>query len=38
MFYPIYWRLIDCSFGLVGLIPLAIVYRKIGRLEKMMTF
>ena len=30
---PIYWRLIDCSFGIIGLIPLAIVYKKINRLE-----
>jgi hypothetical protein len=30
---PVYWRLIDCSFGVIGLIPLAICYRKIGRLE-----
>jgi len=26
---PLYWRLIDCSFGVIGLIPLAIVYKKI---------
>jgi len=26
---PLYWRLIDCSFGLIGLIPLTIVYKKI---------
>ena len=32
---PIYWRLIDCSFGVFGLIPLAIVYRKIRALERM---
>ena len=31
---PLYWRLIDCSFGVVGLIPLSICYRKIGMLEK----
>jgi hypothetical protein len=30
---PIYWRLIDCSFGLIGLLPLSICYRKIGLLE-----
>jgi len=30
---PIGWRLIDCSFGVIGLIPLTIVYRKIERLE-----
>jgi hypothetical protein len=31
---PVYWRLIDCSFGVIGLIPLTICYRKIGMLEK----
>jgi hypothetical protein len=30
---PIYWRLIDCSFGLIGLLPLSICYRKIRLLE-----
>ena len=28
---PIYWRLIDCSFGVIGLIPLGIVYRLIRK-------
>jgi hypothetical protein len=31
---PLYWRLIDCSFGIAGLLPLSICYRKIGLLEK----
>lgn len=31
---PICWRLIDCSFGIVGIVPLLICYSKIGRLEK----
>ncbi|MEO5564321.1 MAG: hypothetical protein ABIR18_12825 [Chitinophagaceae bacterium] len=31
---PIGWRLIDCSFGVVGLLPLNICYRKIKQLEK----
>lgn len=31
---PIYWRLIDCSFGLFGLLPLLIVIRLIKRLEQ----
>lgn len=26
---PLYWRLIDCSFGVIGLVPLVIVYKKI---------
>jgi hypothetical protein len=30
---PVYWRLIDCSFGVIGFVPLAVCYRKIGRLE-----
>ena len=31
---PLYWRLIDCSFGVLGLGPLIICYRKITRLER----
>ncbi|HEV7403477.1 MAG TPA: hypothetical protein VGO11_11140 [Chthoniobacteraceae bacterium] len=31
---PFYWRLIDCSFGLLGLVPLLIVIRLIRRLER----
>lgn len=31
---PFYWQLIDCSFGVIGLIPLWICYRKIESLEK----
>ena len=30
---PLYWRLIDCSFGAVGLVPLSIIYRCIRMLE-----
>ncbi len=30
---PVWWRLIDCSFGLIGLIPLAVCYRRIDLLE-----
>jgi hypothetical protein len=35
---PIAWRLIDCAFGLIGIIPLAICYHKIkllAQLEKL---
>jgi hypothetical protein len=32
---PFYWRLVDCSFGVFGLIPLAISYRYTRRLEKL---
>ena len=31
---PFWWRLIDCSFGIFGLIPLGICYNKITQLEK----
>jgi hypothetical protein len=31
---PFYWRLVDCSFGAFGLIPLYSCYRKIKTLEK----
>jgi len=34
---PFYWRLIDCSFGLFGIIPLWICYRDIRRLEKLQS-
>jgi hypothetical protein len=30
---PFYWQLIDCSFGIIGIIPLLIVYQKIKQLE-----
>ncbi|MBV4355733.1 hypothetical protein [Pinibacter aurantiacus] len=30
---PLYWKLIDCSFGVIGLVPLLICYKKIKRLE-----
>ena len=32
---PIFWRLIDCSFGVFGIIPLLICRNYINRLEKM---
>lgn len=32
---PVYWRFIDCCFGIFGIIPLYIVYRDIKKLEKM---
>ena len=31
---PFYWRLIDCSFGVLGAVPLWWVRRMIGELEK----
>ena len=31
---PFGWRLIDCSFGIIGLIPLSICLTKINQLEK----
>lgn len=30
---PLWWRLMDCSFGILGIIPLAIVLRKIKTIE-----
>lgn len=32
---PVYWRLIDCSFGVFGIIPLWITRNYIVRLEKL---
>lgn len=32
---PFYWRLIDCSFGVIGFLPLYYCYKKIKQLEKM---
>jgi hypothetical protein len=32
---PWFWQLIDISFGVFGIIPLMVCYRKIKRLEKM---
>lgn len=31
---PVYWRMIDCSFGVFGVIPLLICLRDISRLEQ----
>lgn len=31
---PVYWQLIDCSFGLFGILPLAYTHQLIKRLEK----
>lgn len=30
---PVYWRLIDCCFGVFGIIPLYICYKSIRKLE-----
>ena len=32
---PFWWTLIDCSFGIVGLIPLGICYNKIVQIENL---
>jgi hypothetical protein len=32
---PFYWRLIDCSFGLIGAIPMLICLALVRRLEKL---
>lgn len=31
---PFWWRLVDCSFGIIGIIPLSICLRKIKKLEE----
>ena len=31
---PVYWRLIDCSFGVIGIIPLVYCLRLLGKMEK----
>lgn len=31
---PVFWRLIDCSFGVGGIIPLGLAYRYVKILEK----
>lgn len=31
---PFYWRLIDCSFGVFGLIPLYFIYKNIKKTEQ----
>jgi len=30
---PFWWRLFDCSFGIIGLVPLGICYNKITEIE-----
>ena len=30
---PFWWRVIDCSFGIIGIIPLYICYQKINKIE-----
>lgn len=35
---PIHWRLIDCSFGIIGIVPLLICHRKIKQLEKAIAY
>jgi hypothetical protein len=34
---PLMWRFIDCSFGILGIIPLLICLREIHKLEKFQT-
>lgn len=34
---PVYWRLVDCSFGIIGFIPLWYCWRWTGELEKSAT-
>ena len=32
---PLYWQFIDCSFGVIGFIPLYVSHKKIKHLEKL---
>lgn len=32
---PLYWRLIDCSFGVVGALPLLLCLKYVGQVERM---
>lgn len=34
---PVFWRIIDCMFGVLGLIPLLICYGKVKKLEKLVA-
>lgn len=34
---PFYWQLIDCSFGVIGMIPLWLARREVKRLEALMV-
>ena len=34
---PFYWQLIDCSFGVFGLLPLYLIYKLIKQLETLQT-
>lgn len=31
---PVFWRIIDCSFGVIGIIPLIVSYRSINQLKR----
>jgi hypothetical protein len=35
---PIWWRLIDCSFGVIGFIPLWICYQKTQKMEELIRY
>jgi hypothetical protein len=32
---PLYWRLIDCSFGVLGALPLLLCLKYVGQIERM---
>ena len=34
---PFWWRIIDCGFGIIGLIPLMICYKKINQIERIVS-
>ena len=35
---PIWWRLIDCSFGIIGFIPLWTSYKKTQKMEELIRY
>jgi hypothetical protein len=34
---PFWWRLVDCSFGVIGIVPLWLCRRAIGELRRLET-
>jgi len=34
---PVWWQLIDCSFGIIGILPLLICLKQINKLENLQT-
>ena len=32
---PVFWRMVDCSFGVLGVVPLWVCWRAVGELERL---